>query len=792
MSFCSSPLSIRLGRKITWPINSVKNHFALYKRFDFIEMYVLDYFISVVRSASFLSESLLNGNNGKDTKGIGSFFVPGKSRITHKANSMLLHLNYYLDIDDVGKNVSKKVIVNLNRAVNRLSTILGIQIVVINVNYYYLYINGIYKLHNYFKGKKQKNLNIFFKKTSGYIFSCYKYYTKLGYKLKKYKNNRYFNRVFNVLFTGFNLRKLDFSLIIQSIAIELKNLRKLHKRFILFVCDALKEFYLLYKYLHTLSGMTFVIQGRLILNNRETRRSIKKVFRLGKLQKGNANANSFSISQIISNRYGAINVELFYSYKDKQLSLNHNNSNKNQYSIYKNKYLLVKNYFVSSFMWKTFNIRRYKYRIIVKKGKRYRQYGLRKQNNIQQFFDNKSSIMGLLFCVEKLHAWSSSISIINKNVLVYLENLAQKKKELFRFIMFKQVSKKNFNGSTYNKNFLFYHKLFKAKIVVFILKTLKNIDFFFNYKYFSGRKLKQGIILSFLSLYSGFLFFNLCFLNLKHKNVTIVQRVIKRILNGKKKVWDVTSLVLCIINKLLFLSRKAKFIKMLVYSKSNKNIFPYNNPIYNDLINLEKFNFLYQNKLIKKKNNFFLYKIFKYNRLNSKYKGNSFYKSKRILRFNQHKKIINNFNLIWKNFIGFIYQSAYVYKNFSFNNKIIIMRYIYMFILYIKQICFFRKTKPKVSILRVNNFSLFLFGIHKVFRYLFPINITVFIALRVIHSTLIRKWYTMGFLSNCYFNLFFKNYKATTIKGYIPNSAEKHKSSRLYVAHEKKKNKYTS
>jgi hypothetical protein len=50
----------------------------------------------------------------------------------------------------------------------------------------------------------------------------------------------------------------------------------------------------------------------------------------------------------------------------------------------------------------------------------------------------------------------------------------------------------------------------------------------------------------------------------------------------------------------------------------------------------------------------------------------------------------------------------------------------------------------------------------------------------------------MGFLSNCYFNLFFKNYKATTIKGYIPNSAEKHKSSRLYVAHEKKKNKYTS
>jgi hypothetical protein len=355
-----------------------------------------------VRSTSLYAESFIY-ESGKYTKGIGSFFVPGKSYITYKANSLILHLNYYLDIDDFGKHILKKLVCNLNNAVNRLSIILGIHIVVVNCNYYYLYISSIYKLYNYFKNKKQKNSTVFFKKSSTYIFSYYKYYIKLVSKLKKYKRNRYFNRVFNVLFTGFNLKNLDFSLIIQAISIELKNLRKLHRRFVLFVCDSLREFYLLYKHLHTLSGMIFVVKGRLILKNRETRRSVKKVFRLGKLQKGNVNANSFSVSQIVSNRYGSINVELFYSYKHKQSFLGGNLKYKNQYNIYKNNYKAAKKYFMSSFLWKTFIIQQYKHKFMVKRSKNYMKYGAKNRIKTQIHSNNRLGILGLLFCIEKAH-----------------------------------------------------------------------------------------------------------------------------------------------------------------------------------------------------------------------------------------------------------------------------------------------------------------------------------------------------------------------------------------------------
>jgi hypothetical protein len=138
-------------------------------------------------------------------------------------------------------------------------------------------------------------------------------YGKFVLIMKKYRKNKYFFRTFNTILSGFLTPNLDVNLIVNIIVLELKNLRKQHKIYIKFVRMLLLKFFIVFKYRHVLAGFIFSVKGRLILYNRETRRSVKLITRYGSISKANMRTRLCGYQANTSARYGAMYISLYFS-----------------------------------------------------------------------------------------------------------------------------------------------------------------------------------------------------------------------------------------------------------------------------------------------------------------------------------------------------------------------------------------------------------------------------------------------------------------------------------------------
>jgi hypothetical protein len=141
--------------------------------------------------------------------------------------------------------------------------------------------------------------------------------------MKRYKKNKYFFRTLNTILSGFLAPELDVNIIVNVITLELKNLRKQHKYYLKFVNALLLKFFKIFKYKHKLIGFLFSVKGRLILYNRETRRSVKFITRYGSIYKANMGVQLLGHQNKTGARYGAMYVSLYlslYGMKQEQIS----------------------------------------------------------------------------------------------------------------------------------------------------------------------------------------------------------------------------------------------------------------------------------------------------------------------------------------------------------------------------------------------------------------------------------------------------------------------------------------
>jgi hypothetical protein len=130
--------------------------------------------------------------------------------------------------------------------------------------------------------------------------------------MKKYRKNKFFFRTLNTILSGFLAPVLDVNLIVNIITLELKNLRKQHKFYLRFINILLSKFFRAFQSKHNLTGFVFSVKGRLILYNRETRRSVKFITRVGMVYKANMQATLRSYQKETSARYGAMYVSLHF------------------------------------------------------------------------------------------------------------------------------------------------------------------------------------------------------------------------------------------------------------------------------------------------------------------------------------------------------------------------------------------------------------------------------------------------------------------------------------------------
>ena len=236
----------------------------------------------------------------------------GSTQIKYKNNTLHIYLNYYFDLvnshpDKVSFFKSKILLFK-----NTLIKLLTVKVLIIDYNYNQIFLAPIFSSKSNFKSTANSLLpNI--SRFNHALYSVY-YYKKISLyyaffikNLYKFKKNRYFFRILNVLFSSFLLKYPDLTLTAESVTYELRALRKQHKRFMLFVKEIFKIFFDLFKTSYFLIGLKLTFKGRITLFNRECQRKIKKIYNFGK----NATTSDFNVkvttgSSEAFTRFGAI------------------------------------------------------------------------------------------------------------------------------------------------------------------------------------------------------------------------------------------------------------------------------------------------------------------------------------------------------------------------------------------------------------------------------------------------------------------------------------------------------
>lgn len=136
-----------------------------------------------------------------------TFILHANSFIKFKQKKIFIYLNYYYDFNNNPKNKAYYLNYRLNEATKNISNMLGIKVVLIKFNFYY-YISACNRLLTprkvifsqineklkYFKFREFQFFNFFRQVYKDMVTNP---------EIKKFSNNRYFFRIFNVFFSSF-------------------------------------------------------------------------------------------------------------------------------------------------------------------------------------------------------------------------------------------------------------------------------------------------------------------------------------------------------------------------------------------------------------------------------------------------------------------------------------------------------------------------------------------------------------------------------------------------------------
>lgn len=307
----TNAVSLRVGRTLFW-VTPYTTKFLFY-----FERKLSEYLLGVLNSIDQYSIRLRE--KSALTVGLRKTKTPplrGSFRLSYNYSGYTLFFSYYFDVLMDSPLLLRLLERRLSQLSLKLGLILGCEFRIINFNYFHHLLYHVMHFQRFVAKDFTEVLLLASTYTQIKCFFFYKSITKLyDYllnlsKLKRYKRNQYFHRIFNILFSVFAFKKFDLVLMSNAIAYEFKNLRKRHKAFVGFLKDIIALLFFVFKDFSSLRGLRLVIKGRMVPFTRQLPMAQKKVLSFGYLDTSDYSQFLQSANSLAKGRFGVISITL--------------------------------------------------------------------------------------------------------------------------------------------------------------------------------------------------------------------------------------------------------------------------------------------------------------------------------------------------------------------------------------------------------------------------------------------------------------------------------------------------